>query len=356
MDQNLTVDEIRSNNISLEQIFQGRSQGITGGGFTSTLFNPGPFQTSYQYTAIKTSFPFSNDTLSTHGPFLSSLNGIEAGSSSSSTHGYRSGGRYFSSQPFPAPGPDFLALGHIDKFPFSNLSAGFSDIGDLITGQESPVARGTEEMVGNSSSTHGYASGGSAKNPPFLPPFSADHLTDISKFSFATDGNATDVGDTTASKELAAGQNSTVSGYMSGGHTTPFSVINVIEKFPFASDGNSSDIGDLTVSRQSVSGMSSITHGYSAGGDIPPSSFPVQYNTIDKFPFSSDTNATDVGNLSVVKDGGAGISGYDNGYMFGGSGPTGADILEKFSFSSDGNASNVGNSGTPIVGGTGHQD
>ena len=72
--------------------------------------------------------------------------------------------------------------------------------------------------------------------------------------------------------------------------------VDVIEAgFPFASNGNASDVGDLTQARYSAAGQSSTTHGYTSGGIVYP---PFAYrNTIDKFPFSSDTNATDVGDL-----------------------------------------------------------
>jgi hypothetical protein len=53
-----------------------------------------------------------------------------------------------------------------------------------------------------------------------------------------------------------------VSGYTSGG--APFT--NTIDKFPFASDTNATDVGDLILSRRFVTGHSSTTHGYTSGG------------------------------------------------------------------------------------------
>ena len=76
---------------------------------------------------------------------------------------------------------------------------------------------------------------------------------------------------------------------MSGGFTNDLS--NIIQKFAFASDGNATDVGDLTVARYSSAGQSSTASGYSSGGRNPTS------NIIDKFPFASDGNATDVGDL-----------------------------------------------------------
>ena len=63
-------------------------------------------------------------------------------------------------------------------------------------------------------------------------------------------------------------------------------------KFPFSSDANATDVGDLTSARYNIAGQSSTASGYTSGG-IPTA------NVIDKFPFSSDANATDVGDLTV---------------------------------------------------------
>ena len=97
---------------------------------------------------------------------------------------------------------------------------------------------------------------------------------------------------------LAEGIGGFTSGYTSGGNTGGYS--NVIDKFPFASDGNATDVGDLTLGRNSMSeGANSASSGYLSGGFVPPA--PGTKNVIEKFPFSSDANATDVGDLTVEK-------------------------------------------------------
>ena len=68
----------------------------------------------------------------------------------------------------------------------------------------------------------------------------------IDKFTFASDGNATDVGDLTQGKLGMAGAGSFTFGYWAGGSTG--SPSNVIEKSSYATDGNSTDVGDCTVS------------------------------------------------------------------------------------------------------------
>ena len=135
-------------------------------------------------------------------------------------------------------------------------------------------------------SNFGYTSGGNPAGDT------------IDKFSFTSDGNATDVGNLTLAKSQIAGQSSSENGYVSGGQP---GTINVIEKFPFATDANATDVGDLTAARYGLSGQSSSDNGYSSGGQEPT------YNgTIDKFPFASDGNATDVGDLTQAREYGAG--------------------------------------------------
>ena len=84
-------------------------------------------------------------------------------------------------------------------------------------------------------------------------------------------------------------------GYRSGGDTPAYS--DVIDKFPFTTDANATDVGNLTQARGGkIAGQSSSTHGYTSGGFAPPT-----VDTIDKFTFSTDANATDVGNLTQAR-------------------------------------------------------
>ena len=95
-------------------------------------------------------------------------------------------------------------------------------------------------MSGQSSTTHGYNAGGTA----------GGYQNIIDKFAFASDGDASDVGDTTGSKNTVTGQSSETYGYVSGGYP----LTNVIEKFSFSADGNATDVADLTVARRSPAG------------------------------------------------------------------------------------------------------
>ena len=77
----------------------------------------------------------------------------------------------------------------------------------------------------------------------------------IQKFSFASSANSTDVGDLLDILKNHSSSSSTANGYVAGGVTDALNTAsghNVIQKFPFSSDTNASDVGDLTVSRQSI--------------------------------------------------------------------------------------------------------
>lgn len=287
---------------------QGSNFGYTSGGFIPPTSN------------VIDKFPFASDASATDVGDVTYTNARGGGGQSSSTHGYISGGAGF--------------LNTIHKFSFS-VDGNSTDVGDLFEGRFFPA--------GQSSSDNGYNSGGAIS--PSFPTVNAQVNT-IDKFPFATDANASDVGNLTVARYGPAGQSSTENGYSSGGWagapaTTPV-IYNVIDKFPFASDTNASDVGNLTIARRTSAGQNSETEGYSSGGDNgPPGTF---YNIIDKFAFASDGNATDVGDLTSVRIQAAGQSSVNNGYTSGGADPpyTAINIIDKFPFSSNANATDVG--------------
>ena len=145
----------------------------------------------------------------------------------------------------------------------------------------------------------GYTSGGR-----FSPVGQGEASDVIDKFPFASDANATDVGDMTTSRSFSAGQSSSTHGYVSAGAPGP-GAGGIIDKFPFATDSNATNIGYLTsgggaygTGFPGVAGQSSETHGYSSGGNIFVESLR---NIIDRFSFASDGNATDVGDLTQAR-------------------------------------------------------
>jgi hypothetical protein len=199
----------------------------------------------------------------------------------------------------------------IDKFSFTT-DGNATDVGNLTT------TLSNTQSVGQSSSTHGYTSGGGTNR--------------IEKHSFAADGNAVDSADLSVTNNASGGASSTTDGYTHGGYRSG-AIYNGIEKFPFATDTNATDWADLTRPGNEIGGCSSATYGYSLGSGWPVS------NVIDKYPFASQTNASDVGDL-LSGHGGMGCSSSLT-YGYSSSGTPHGNTIQKFSFTTDGNATDV---------------
>lgn len=232
------------------------------------------------------------------------------GGASSDTNGYVLQGRTPSN------------VNYISKFPFAAAITNATDVGDL------PGIQGF--MAGNSSNTHGYSTGGQLQPVPIAP--AVPYANRVSRFPFASDGTATDIGSLTNNVLTHSSQTSDTHGYASGGLIiVPTNTqTNVIQRFPFATATiTTSDVGDLTVTRDSLTGQSSDTHGYASGGRVPfspPATAPPQ-NVIDRFPFAATTtNATDVGDMTTAKKLASGQSSFEHGYISGGNNQPGAGL------------------------------
>ena len=151
----------------------------------------------------------------------------------------------------------------IDKWSLSS-DANATDVGDLI------ASNGNNQKVGNSSTTHGYASAGIRAG--------VEWYDIIQKWTFASDANAADVANLGAGRSGPAGADSADYGFVQGGKESGDTRVNKIEKFTFASDSNATDVGDITVAREQASGCSTATHGYCVGGYASGES-----DVIDKF-------------------------------------------------------------------------
>jgi hypothetical protein len=203
-------------------------------------------------------------------------------------------------------------------------------------GNASDVGDSTQARAnggGSFSTTHGYVAGGSVSAP----------VNTIDKFAFGSSSNATDVGDITVSR-TPCGVSSETRAYQMGGWNGS-ATVNVIDSWLFATDATATDWGNLT---QNVYcgdvGQNSTTHGYRMGGDTNGGA--TMQNVIDKFTFSSTSNSTDVGDLVVAVFNATGASSSTYGYkMGGGKAPWVAysNEIEKVSFSSDDNATDVAN-------------
>ena len=203
------------------------------------------------------------------------------------------------------------------------------------------VARG--DAASSCSSTHFYNSGGLAASDA--------ESNVIDKFAFASGTNATDVGDLQLAKYSLGGNQDgsgafSSKGFVCGG-TSPFGgANNSIDTFPFASDGNATDAGDLSDFKRRQSSQSSESHAYNAGGynGSPTTS---QQNKIEKFLFTTSNTSVDVGDLTQAR-GCKGASSGTHGYAAGTFDSPFAFpnvVIDKFPFSSDAYATTVGNLG-----------
>jgi len=164
-------------------------------------------------------------------------------------------------------------------------SANAVDVGDLTQGYGHP---------GGSSDTnagYGYCHGGYV---------SSARSNYIDRFQMAASANGTDIGDLFAVAGQTGGSSSLTHGYNFGsGSSAPRT--DVIQKFAFGSSTTGTDVGNLIQALWVSTGVSSLTHSYSCGGDNGAGGgSPV--NTIQKWPHASDTNASDIGDLTTNKN------------------------------------------------------
>ena len=132
----------------------------------------------------------------------------------------------------------------------------------------------------------------------------------------------------------------TAYGYTAGGGSGPRG--NVIDRFSFTSQSDAADVGDLTTDRNSAAGGKSETHGFSQsdGGSS---------NQIEKYSFAASANATIHGNLTAGRYAAAEASMSTHVYCAGGHGstPPGGvtddNRIDKFATASDSDSTDVGN-------------
>ena len=163
----------------------------------------------------------------------------------------------------------------------------------------------------------------------------------IEKIIVTSDGNSTDIANLLTILHGWGGCSSQTHGYSNGGATGgwgsgPFQ--NVIQKFQFSTDGDATDVGDLTTSRLNRAGHSMETHGYVAGGSQGGAHNAV--NIIERYPFASDTNSSDVGDL--IRNDSLQGSCSDTDYGYTGGGEAFENVIERYQFAASANGSDVG--------------
>lgn len=253
------------------------------------------------------------------------LNGNKRAAAGSESNGYLIGGRL---------SPPSAAISDYFKFSFTS-DGDTTDVGELLEPRWG--------IAGTQSSSYGYASGGGAPYPSTIQSYS----TVIQKFPFSSDTNALSVGQLTVYTDEGASSCSTTHGYNLGGRvgtptgTTPST--NTIRQFPFSSDTSSTDTATLVHRMAGGAATQSEEFGYYVHGNSPIDLNPSISDKIQKFPFASNANAIDVGELLDRKSFGAAYSSQTHGYKAGGynSSSGGVDQVEKWTFSSDSSSADV---------------
>jgi hypothetical protein len=129
-------------------------------------------------------------------------------------------------------------------------------------------------------------------------------LDEIYKFPFATDADATLIGNLNQGKNFASGLSSADYGYSAGGFTDGAGNKGYIEKFPFASDGNAAQVGELFTSGSNGysynwCAQSSTTDAYlTSGTGRNPVDITSGSNIIQRFPWASDSTSVDTGRIT----------------------------------------------------------
>ena len=139
-------------------------------------------------------------------------------------------------------------------------------------------------------------------------------------------------------------------GFSYGGYNHPSAArTNQVDRTSFTSDGNATDVGDMSIGRDTWSGHSSATYGYACGGYSP-----TLLNTIDRISFAAMGTMTDVGNLTSIRRWPGGVSSETYGYVCGGS--PALNIIERFQMVTSANAVDVGDLDTACSSPAGHSD
>jgi hypothetical protein len=205
--------------------------------------------------------------------------------------------------------------------------------------------------TGDDNITSSFGGLGGGKSFGFTAGGAAPTQDTIEKFHFASNSGGVDHGNLVMGRSGVGGCSSATDGYVIGGYVNgpPGGVGGFrenIDRFSFTSNTTATDHGDLTRDTGGCVGCSSSTNGYAVSGHRGPSN--AQSNIIDTFTFGSNSNATDHGDMSMAgRARSGGHSSLTDGYVSGGETPgppsvTRVDIIDKFAFASNTTASDHG--------------
>ena len=156
----------------------------------------------------------------------------------------------------------------------------------------------------------------------------------IDYVTITTTGNASDFGDLSVVRDVAAGCASKTRGIIAGGYSG--SELSSIDYIEIASLGNAQNFGNLVSTRRNRDGCGDSTRGIMMGGWAPTAA-------IDIVTYSSTGSATTGGSLSAERYNTGALSSSTRGIVGGGSAPAGSqNIMEYVTIQSLGTAQDFG--------------
>ena len=171
-----------------------------------------------------------------------------------------------------------------------------------------------------------------------------------------TDGNSQDFGDLTEGKNEGRCCNDPVRVIYSGGYVPGLSTkeTSKIETFMMASKGNATDWGDMRILRESHASFANSTRGMMGGGSDDTN---IRVNVIESITIASGGNTIDFGGMYTGAYNASGAS-QTRGLIAGGTipGTTYLNYIDYVTMSTAGDAIDFGDLSRPCYGHTGLSD
>lgn len=226
---------------------------------------------------------------------------------------------------------------NVDKFDFTtaNITSAHGILNNAARGGNDFDATASFSAI---TQGFGYAMGGAPTNTNV-----------IDKYAYASNTEATDVGNLVVARSSATGHGDTVSGFVAAGSIGAGTSKNV-EIFSLSVDADATSHGDLVTAVTQGAGASSSTQGFIMGG-IDGAAL----DTVTRFTFAATIVVNDVGDLTVAKRLMAGISSTTHGFAPTGFTTINVTTVERVSFTVDANAVDIGDLGTAKRTFSGHQ-
>lgn len=258
--------------------------GAGGSGTYGYIFGDGLRWHKYQYSSDTDVYNVQDTT------FPNNVSSVATSMSGNRTKGYLMGAGW------PSPANSSIK-NYYDRITYST-DTWATNVGTLTTFSD------TYANMVNSSPTQQYVTGGGIYRSSF--PYGEGFGVSIFSFPFASEGATSDIGYDNlwpySASMYGSSASSTTYGYNMGGINygpSPDTYHSKYTKFPFSNNANSTEVGNLAGAKGTrAAGASSRTNGYMAGGIYSP--WGGASNGIGKFPFASDTNMSDIADLTVT--------------------------------------------------------